>query len=669
MPFSVGLRPAAWWLAGFAALVLFVAASSQIYQFGSTEAWNLVRTDSARYLVLASGLPRGWPLVLLLLLFIASAFGWGVLPVRRGLPEAAGAEIALLAIAVGLVVLTFAFMALAWVQELRTAPVAALVVAGLLPAALQARRLRSWSPPRPAPTHLLLALPLALTLLLALVAALGPEVQYDARWYHLGEPAHYVLHGGFFPIVAETRIAATGLPPYQEMLYSGLIALGGLIGAKLLHWADAVLACVAIVHFARFHMGSTAAGLLAALLFAGVPTVSWSAATGSNDLPAAFLTVLALHCVLRWRDQPSSRTWLAAAGLLAGYSAGVKPLGLATIALLLLATAWTSRGSDRVLAPLIFGAAAALACVPWWTRAFELTGNPVFPSLNQIFQSPYWNAVADAYVRNTYAIQGGAAKVPFGWLRLPWDVAVNGQLYRSLVGPFFLASLPAAAAALLLGRDAPARLIRLMALLVMAWGALWYLTGLFEIRYLYAVLPLVCLLAAVPLLGPRELRAPPPVRMLLAALAAFALIFNSQPLLPLQRHAADPLEEARASLAWEYLYGGADTRQVVNFPIIFFIDDHLPASAKVYDGCQLVVYYAYGKVEVYNGWNYDGPTTMGEWSLESPDALARLKSNHITDVVICDGMEKTISGPNLAGHLERLPGPPDDRHQLYRVVY
>jgi hypothetical protein len=669
MPFSVGLRPAAWWLAGLAALGLFVVASTRIYDFGSHEAWALVRSDSVHYLDLVTGLPRGWPLVFLVLLFIASALGWGVVPVRRGLPEAAGAEIALLGIAVGLVVLTFAFMALAWAQELRAVPVVAVLIVGLVPAALEARRLRSWSWPRPARGQLLLALPLALTLLLALIAALGPEVQYDARWYHLGEPAHYVLHGGFFPIVAETRISATGLPPYQEMLYSGLISLGGLVAAKLLHWADAVLACLAIVHFARYHLGSTATGLLAALLFAGIPTVSWSAATGSNDLPAAFLTVLALHCVLRWRGLPSNRGWLAAAGLLAGYSVGVKPLGLATVLVLLVLAAWTGRGRDRVWAPVLLGAAAALACVPWWTRAFELTGNPVFPSLNQVFHSPYWNGIADAYVRNTYAIQGGAAKVRFGWLRLPWDATVNGQLYRSLVGPFFLAALPAAGAALVLGSGAAARLLRLVTLLVVAWGGLWYLSGLFEIRYLYAVLPLLCLVVAVPVVGPRELRAPPPVSAILAGLAAFALIFNSQPLVPFQRHATDSLEQARASFAWDYLYRSADVRQVVNFPIIFFIDQHLPASARVYDGCQLVVYYAYSQVEVYNGWNYDGPTTMGEWSLDSPDALARLKENHITHVVICDGMENSISGPNLAGHLERLPGQPGDQHQLYRVVY
>src|SRR2546421_2919680 len=162
MPFSVGRGAAAWWLAGLAALGLFGVAAARIYDFGSANR-ALVGADLARYADLVTGLPRGWPLVFLLVLFIASALGWGLPPVRRGLPEANGAEAALLGIAVGLVILTFAFMALAWVQELRAAPVVAVLVAGLALLALEARRARSRSRswPRPAAAHLLLALPLA----------------------------------------------------------------------------------------------------------------------------------------------------------------------------------------------------------------------------------------------------------------------------------------------------------------------------------------------------------------------------------------------------------------------------------------------------------------------------------------------------------------------------
>src|SRR5439155_2101577 len=151
-----------------------------------------------------------------------------------------GAEAALFATAVGLVVYTYAFMAVGWAQLLRGPVIEALVGVGLVPAAITAvRHARSLKeiriPRRPGWGTVLLVVALTASLYVALVAALGPEVWFDARWYHLGVPVHFAAHGGVYDIVRQTRIAAAALTPYQEMLYSGLIPLLGMIGAKVLH--------------------------------------------------------------------------------------------------------------------------------------------------------------------------------------------------------------------------------------------------------------------------------------------------------------------------------------------------------------------------------------------------------------------------------------------------
>src|SRR5262249_60225608 len=89
---------------------------------------------------------------------------------------------------------------------------------------------------------------------------------------------------------------------------------------------------------ARLYLGarsfpSRVIGLFAGFVLVTTPEIIWSSTTGSNDLPAVFLTVLVLLCLLKWIDN-QERGWLVMAALLAGYTVGVKPFGAFTVALL-----------------------------------------------------------------------------------------------------------------------------------------------------------------------------------------------------------------------------------------------------------------------------------------------------------------------------------------------
>ncbi len=173
---------------------------------------------------------------------------------------------------------------------------------------------------------------IAVLLYLALLGALIPETQFDARWYHLGSAAHYVEVGHFYNIVAATHDPALGLNPYQEIAYTGFYSLTGSHGAKAFAFLDAPLICVAIVAFARVHFASTRLGLLAALAFLSVPIASWSAATASNDLPVALYTLLAVHALLSWLKSPLLRWGYAYLGIaMAAFACGIKLFGLFTL--------------------------------------------------------------------------------------------------------------------------------------------------------------------------------------------------------------------------------------------------------------------------------------------------------------------------------------------------
>src|SRR5207237_4801497 len=125
------------------------------------------------------------------------------------------------------------------------------------------------------------------------------------------------------------------------------------------------------------------------------------------------------------------------------------------------------------------------------------------------------------------------------------------------------------------------------------------------------------------------------------AVVCAAIVLNSQLLVPFQQHSAEQLVEARATFAWDYLYGGQGERQALAAapgvpPVIWYMDDALTSGGdKVYDDCLLVQFYLYSRVELYNGSFYDSPKHLDGWTLASPDALRHLVAAKVTHVVTC----------------------------------
>lgn len=586
--------------------------------------------------------------------FLASAIGPGIAllgPLR--LPWRDGFERALVGLPVGLAAYTFAFMALGWAQLLRPLPVLLVIGAGALltvvavgPSVRSLARLHSL--PRPGPASLALLLGLAFLAYTALLPALGPEVEFDARWYHLAVPYHYALQGGFFDVVRVTGIASAAFPPYQETLYAGLIPILGTIAPKLLHWWDAVLAAAFLVHFCRAHLGSTVTGLLAALIFLGTPVVSWSMGTASNDLPLALLALVALHCYLRWRGE-RARGWLVAAGVVGGYSIGVKPFGAITLVLIAVAALYDLRRSPREMAGSLAALAlpAAALCVPWLVRSYQLTGDPVFPALYKTFRTPYWGDASQSYAAAAYTLYGAQHSL-LGFVRLPYDLTFNPDAYRSVVGPLFLALLPLVALALVRATAT----VRLLAAFAGLTLAAWFVAGALEVRYADGALPALAVVVAYAVVT--LARGRPALTAVLVAVVAAATLVNSQLLVELQHEGwHDGLVAGREPIAWEYLYDGQSAADAYPLPVQDWINTHLsPRTDKVYDAkLQLTFFYLYSRVPVFDGSSFESPSARGEWTLQSADALDHLRREHVTYVAVNSGQLAGLRTAAIYPHL------------------
>jgi 4-amino-4-deoxy-L-arabinose transferase-like glycosyltransferase len=237
-----------------------------------------------------------------------------------------------------------------------------------------------------------------------LSVSFGIDNYWDLRFYHLYGPWAYLngrylydvgpaQYQGFFNPTADFLFYALTSSPLNEL--PRLVAF--IMGA--VHGINAVLVFAIALQVLRPRQRPERWTLRAVALLMGVSGAGFVSLLGttSNDLINSIFVLAALLCLLHVADGDGRRApWrgLAAAGLCAGIAVGLKYTvavfmpGLGLIALLAAVRHKTAGGF------LAFGAAAVLgflgAAGHHLLTLWQDFGNPVFPLLNHIFQSPYY---------------------------------------------------------------------------------------------------------------------------------------------------------------------------------------------------------------------------------------------------------------------------------------
>jgi len=199
-----------------------------------------------------------------------------------------------------------------------------------------------------------------------IAVSLAPPTQWDVRAYHLALPELYLRSGR---LVEVPWLLHSHWPHLMEALYSLPLAAGRDSAAALLH-AGACLVLAGGVFFAG-------GGWPAALLLAGQPALLRVAPSAHSDGACALLFFAAALALSRW-EETRRDGWLAAAGLLAGFSASAKLFGGAGAAAWTVWLAWRQR---RPRAAALFAACAAAVAGPWLLRTWLETGDPLWPLL------------------------------------------------------------------------------------------------------------------------------------------------------------------------------------------------------------------------------------------------------------------------------------------------
>ena len=288
-------------------------------------------------------------------------------------------------------------------------------------------------------TSLALAAFLGLTLGLALLSALTPPAEWDALVYHLTGPKTYINAGRVVWVPDNFHLS---FPALTEMVFTTAMLLKGDIFARLVHLTYGALTTAAILCFSRKHFTGIVP-LLAAALFASIPTAVVISTWAYVDLALTFYEFMAFYALANWFDAPEERRWLVIAGVLCGLAFSVKYTGasaLVALCVLVAARGLRERSHARrslvtlVALSLIAGAVAS----PWLIKNAAHTGNPIYP---YIIGGLNWNPL-----RNSWLTSIGVEMFPLRLLLLPWDITVLGtqgtEAFDATISPYFLALLP-----------------------------------------------------------------------------------------------------------------------------------------------------------------------------------------------------------------------------------
>lgn len=367
--------------------------------------------------------------------------------------------------------------------------------------AYRAHNARWWHAVQPAGAEQLWAACAFAAALLALVAALAPETEFDAVWFHLYFPHLFLQRGRLVDLPSQY---VSLYPMTWELWFGYGLAVGGQAAAKLLHFACLPLTACMVYQTTRRY-APMASPWLAVALFATVPLVLWDASTAYVDLPLALYVSIALYTLARYVESHRMQ-WLLLAAINLGLGLATKHLTLVVLALmcpgLAIAIWWRERSVIRPLrAAILLGLLSLLLPLPWYIRSWAASGNPVFPELYGLFGAPAsrWSATSQAGLDHFMA-HFGRPRTPFNQLTLPWHMTMHAGYYDGTLGPLFLLLLPflalgiGAAGRAERGRGARVALGAFAAMYIVMWASP---IASFQMRWMLPVVPALAVLGAI----------------------------------------------------------------------------------------------------------------------------------------------------------------------------
>lgn len=484
-----------------------------------------------------------------------------------------------------------------------------------------------------------------------------PPTFYDELAYHL-PLAQYALRTGALPAFPWSFF--TYMPHLSDLFLGWGLALGGDVGAHSMHlvfWIVVWIAGWAFVEATTTPERNPWIGCVIAGAFASSSTFLF---LGALPFAETSLTFAVLASAALIALPIASVPWLPV-GLLWGLAISVKLSGLSWViagAVAALAMGWSMKSIFKA------GLAAIVIALPWWGRAWWLTGNPLYPLGYRWLGGLYWTDDSQARLHGDLP----SLPEPFNFmtlLRLPFDMVMAPERFGSasdcgplaVVAVCFILSLPLWTVFLHLDQ-ARRRQCYAVGLFALLTTTIWVMTST-TTRFLAPALMLgLSLLAALLTKTPKFIFAITIV--ILTALGTWGTSrFVSMHSLAFSSEKVALGQESGAEYA---------KRTVDHYEAAMFAKEHLPADAKLlFIGESRPFYFDRTILAPYP--YHEHPLTQWIPESASPEELRdRLRTEGFTHVILNTREFKRLhdsyqvlafSGPNASLYdqrLKQLPG-------------
>ena len=223
------------------------------------------------------------------------------------------------------------------------------------------------------------------------IGVLGPELSFDALWYHLTLPKLFLENHKVFHIGGGI-LYYSDLPKNIEMLYVFALSLGNEITAKFIHFLFGIGSVFALYKLSRRFLNQNLS-LLSALVFYTSLVVGWQSITAYVDLGTAFFSILSITEFLNWVDKKNKKHLLFSS-VLTGLAISTKITSLLSLPVFILLIILVNKNKKKNFKKTFknifyFVFVSCLVSLPWFLFSYFNTGNPFFPLFDKSFSFSY----------------------------------------------------------------------------------------------------------------------------------------------------------------------------------------------------------------------------------------------------------------------------------------
>lgn len=216
-----------------------------------------------------------------------------------------------------------------------------------------------------------------------LIGAFGPELSFDALWYHLTIPKIFI-ESHQIEFIPGSLLYYSVMPKLGDMLYIPALMLNSEILAKLIQWSFGILTSFVIYIISRKYFAKKAS-FLAVLVFYGSLVVAWESTVAYVDLIRTFFEIMAVWGVINFFET-KDRKWLIEAALMLGFAVSTKFIAIASLPIFIIIFLLFIK--DKKLAiknSLIFSGIVFFVTLPWLVFSYVNTSNPLYPILSDFY--------------------------------------------------------------------------------------------------------------------------------------------------------------------------------------------------------------------------------------------------------------------------------------------